>query len=63
MPVRTFLIVAGTLFALQTIGQPIRVVFLAPIEVGALTVPVWPSIVGLLVTLVLCIWALRLASR
>jgi hypothetical protein len=63
MPVRTFLIVAGTLFALQTIGQLIRVVFLVPIEVGALTIPVWPSIVGLLVTLVLCIWAFRLASR
>jgi hypothetical protein len=63
MTVRTFLIVAGTLFALQAIGQLIRVVFLVPIEVGALTIPVWPSIVGLLVTLVLCIWAFRLASR
>ena len=63
MNVKIYLIVTGVLFGLQTLGQLSRLIFQVPIQVGTLNVPVWPSALGLIVTLVLCIWAFRLAGH
>ena len=60
---KTYLIVSGVLFGLSTIGQLIRLIFQIPVQVGTLNIPVWPSALGLIVALSLCIWAFRLASK
>ena len=63
MNVKPYLIVTGILFGLQTIGQLCRVIFQVPIQVGTINIPVWPSAIGLIVTLLLCTWAFRLAIK
>ena len=60
---KTYLIVSGIIFSLSTIGQLIRLIFQVPVQVGTLNIPVWPSALGLIVALSLCIWAFRLASK
>lgn len=60
---KTYLIVSGVIFGLSTIGQLIRLIFQIPVQVGTLNIPVWPSALGLIVALSLCIWAFRLASK
>ena len=60
---KTYLIVSGFIFGLSTIGQLIRLIFQIPVQVGTLNIPVWPSALGLIVALSLCIWAFRLASK
>ena len=60
---KTYLIVSGVIFGLSTIGQLIRLIFQIPVQVGTLNIPVWPSALGLIVTLSMCIWAFRLASK
>jgi len=60
---KTYLIVSGVIFGLITIGHLIRLIFQIPVQVGALNIPVWPSALGLIVALSLCIWAFRLASK
>jgi hypothetical protein len=60
---KNYLIVSGVIFGLQTVGQLIRLIFQIPAQVGTLNIPVWPSALGLLVTVSLCVWAFRLASK
>jgi hypothetical protein len=60
---KTYLIVSGVIFGLITIGHLIRLIFQIPVQVGTLNIPVWPSALGLIVALSLCIWAFRLASK
>jgi hypothetical protein len=60
---KIYLIVSGVIFGLSTIGQLIRLIFQIPVQVGTLNIPVWPSALGLIVALSLCIWAFRLASK
>ena len=63
MNVKPYLIVTGILFGFQTIGQLIRVAGQIPIQVGSLSVPVSLSAVGLVLTLLLSIWAFRLVAK
>ncbi len=60
---KTYLIVSGVIFGLSTIGQLIRLIFQVPVQVATLNIPVWPSALGLIVALSMCIWAFRLASK
>jgi hypothetical protein len=60
---KTYLIVTGVIFGLSTIGELIRLIFQVPVQVGTLIIPMWPSALGLMVTLSLCIWAFRLANK
>ena len=60
---KTYLIVSGVIFGLITIGHLIRLIFQIPVQVGTLNIPVWPSALGLIVALSMCIWAFRLASK
>ena len=60
---KTYLIVSGVLFGLVTIGQLIRLIFQVPVQVGTLNLPMWPSVLAIILALSLCIWAFRLASK
>jgi len=60
---KTYLIVSGVLFGLITIAQLLRLIFQVPVQVGTLNVPMWPSVLALILVLSLCIWAFRLASK
>ena len=63
MNVKPYLLVTGILFGLQTVGQLIRVAGQIPIQVGSFNIPASLSVAGLGVTLLLCIWAFRLAAK
>ncbi len=60
---KNYLIVSGVVFALIIIGQLIRLVFQLPVQMGSISIPMWPSIIVLIVALALCIWAFRLANK
>ncbi len=60
---RTYLIVSGVIFGLISIGQLMRLIFQVPIQISTLIIPVWPSALALIVVLLMCIWAFRLASK
>ena len=63
MNVKPYLIVTGILFGIQTVGQLIRVAGQIPIQIGPLSIPVSLSAFGLVLTLLLSIWAFRLAVK
>ena len=54
---KTYLIVSGVVFALWTVGQLSRLIYQIPVQVGTWNVPIWPSIFGTVLALLLCIWA------
>ena len=60
---KTYLIVSGVLFGLITIGQLIRLIFQVPVQLGSLNLPMWPSVLAVLVALSLCMWAFLLARK
>ena len=57
---RAYLITSGSLFALITLGQLTRLTLQIPVQVGTWSVPLWPSLVVVIVALALFIWAIRL---
>ena len=63
MNVEPYQIVTGILFGIQTVGQLIRVAGQIPIQIGSLGIPVSLSAFGLVLTLLLSIWAFRLAVK
>jgi hypothetical protein len=63
MDIKVYLIITGILFGLQTIGQLFRLTYQVPIQIGEISIPVWISALGFIVTLFLCIWAFRLARK
>ena len=58
---KTYLIVSGVIFALWTGGQLSRLAYQVPVQVGTWQIPMWPTLVGAAIALVLCIWAFWLA--
>lgn len=60
---KTYQVISGVFFGLITIGQLIRLIFQIPVQVGILNVPLWPSALGFIVALTMCIWAFRSASK
>jgi hypothetical protein len=60
---KTYLITSGVLFGLITIGQLIRLIFQVPVQLGSLHLPMWASVLAIIVALSLCIWAFRLAGK
>ena len=57
-----FLIVAGVLFAFIAVVWLCRLVLGVPIMVNGYSVPLWVSVVPIVVTGSLAIWAFRLAA-
>jgi hypothetical protein len=60
---RSYLRLSGLLFALMAVVQITRLVWQWPIRVATFEVPLWISVIALLITGSLAIWALRLRGR
>ncbi len=63
MSSRTYLVISGTVFGIVAVLHLLRVVYGWAMVVGPLSAPMWASWLGALVSAVLCVWAIRLASR
>jgi hypothetical protein len=61
--VRSYLTVTGSFFALLAVVHLARLVLQWPIRVATMTVPVWFSVIALLITGSFAIWAFRLRGR
>jgi hypothetical protein len=53
------LIVAGIVFLIVGILHLARVIFKVEIKIGKFVVPLWPSIFGFIVALLLSLWMFR----
>jgi hypothetical protein len=60
---RYYLRVSGTLFGLIALGHLLRLLYRVPAEIGQWVVPLWVSVVGLLLPAGLALWAFRLVPR
>ena len=60
---RTYLLISGSLFGLISLLHLLRLLWHWPAVIGAWTVPLWASGVGLAIAGSLCLWAFRLAGR
>ncbi len=58
---KPYLIVSGVLFGLITIGQITRLTYQIPVQIGTWNVPLWPSLIAVVLAFGLFIWAFRLA--
>jgi uncharacterized membrane protein YbhN (UPF0104 family) len=58
-----YLRVSGTLFGLIALGHLVRLLYRVPAELGRWVVPLWISVVGLLLPAALALWAFRLERR
>ena len=60
---RNYLRISGTLFGLIALGHLLRLLFRWPAEVAHWLVPLWFSLIGLVLPAALGIWAFRLARQ
>jgi len=60
---KTYLIVSGIFFGVITIGQLIRLIFQVPVQIGSLNLPMWPSVLAIILAVTLCILAFRLVRK
>jgi hypothetical protein len=63
MSPKTFSLTAGVLFLLIALGHLLRVIFRLEWVVAGQTVPMWPSVVAVLITGFLAYQGLRLGSK
>lgn len=61
MKIRPYLIVSGILFGLVALGHLLRLTYEVPAQIGEWTVPLWLSVIVVIVTFSLFAWAFRLA--
>ena len=52
--------VSGTAFGIVALGHVVRLLFSWPVHIGQQDIPIWFSIVGLVLAGALCFWALRI---
>jgi hypothetical protein len=57
---KAYLIVTGALFGLITLGQLMRLTYQIPVQIGEFNVPLWPSVIAVVLAFTLCAWAFRL---
>ena len=55
--------IAGTIFGLMCLGQLLRLLTHAEIVVQGHPVPLWPSVLGVLIAGALCIWLWKLSKN
>jgi uncharacterized membrane protein YbhN (UPF0104 family) len=60
---RNYLRVSGTLFGLIALGHLLRLLYRVPADLGQWVVPLWVSVIGLLLPAALAVWAFRLVRR
>jgi hypothetical protein len=59
---KTGLRVAGVLFGIFCLAHIIRLITQSPVLIGSHHIPMWPSVVALIVAGLLSLWMWRLAS-
>ena len=57
---RAYLVISGVLFGAVAVLHLLRLLYGWPAQVGAVAMPLWVSIIGLIVAAVLCLWAFAL---
>jgi hypothetical protein len=60
---RQYALVSGTLFSLLAVMQLVRLLLRWPVQVAGVAVPLWPSVLAVVITGGLAIWAFRVASH
>ena len=60
---RYYLRISGTLFGLIALGHLLRLLYRVPAELGEWVVPLWVSVIGLLLPAALAVWAFDLVRR
>ena len=60
---KTYLIVSGVFFGLITIAHLIRLIFQVSVQIDSLNLPMWPSVLAIILALTLCMWAFRLVRK
>ena len=60
---KTYLIVSGVFFGLITIAHLIRLIFQVSVQIDSLILPMWPSVLAIILALTLCVWAFRLVRK
>ena len=63
MSKKIYLALTGTIFAIVAILHLLRLINLWPVQVGAISIPIWLSCVALLIASVLCVWAFLLLRK
>ena len=63
MNARVYLVVSGVVFGIVAILHLVRVMNSWAFQLGPWSIPMWVSWLGTFGPAVLCLWALRLASR
>jgi hypothetical protein len=59
---RRYAFVSAVFFSLLALAQLTRVIFQWSVQVGGLTVPIWPSALALLLAGALAAWGFRVAA-
>ncbi len=60
---RSYLRLSGAILGLIALAQALRLVVQWPVTVGTFLVPLWPSVIAMLIAGSLSIWAFRLLAR
>jgi hypothetical protein len=58
---RSYLAVSGVLFGIVALAHVVRLAFGWPVQIGALSAPLWLSVIGVIVPGSLSVWAFNLA--
>jgi len=57
---RAYLLISGVLFGAVAVLHLLRLLYGWPAQVGALAMPLWVSVIGLIAAGLLCVWAFAL---
>ena len=60
---RFYLRASGALFGLIALGHLLRLLYRVPAEIGQWVIPLWVSVIGLLVPAAFALWAFRLVRQ
>ena len=61
--INAYLLISGVMFGLIALGHLIRVINGLALVIGQFSAPMWASYVAIVVSVVLCVWGIRLASK
>ena len=63
MKARAYLVISGSIFGIVAILHALRLINQWPLQLGPWSAPMWGSWVGVIATVILCLWAFRLSAK
>ncbi len=63
MTYKPYVVVTGTIAVIIAIIQLIRFIFQVPVQIGTFNLPMWPSVLAIIIVLTLSLWAIRLVKK